>query len=152
MVQGKDRFNAEEAKVLVLWLLQNRSSIEQHFARIDQQRRSIENLVGIITPFRGQRKILYKLLREAGFDTNRMKVGTVHALQGAEREIILFSPVYGAGDVKVMFFDRNNRPNMLNVAVSRAKQSFIVVGNENLFVTGQATPSSKLWSYLKKLL
>ena len=35
--------------------------------------------------------------------------------------------VYGKGDSGTMFFDRDNKPNMLNVAVSRAKENFIFV-------------------------
>lgn len=59
-------------------------------------------------------------------------VGTVHKLQGAERLIVLFSSVYGANDCdSSKFYDMNN--NMLNVAVSRAKDSFIVFGNSIIF-------------------
>ena len=78
-----------------------------------------------------------------------MKIGTVHALQGAERPVILFSSVYGPGDTGTMFFDRDNKPNMLNVAVSRAKDSFIVFGNKNIFDSQTLKPSGILARHLK---
>lgn len=88
-------------------------------------------------------------LKQVGFDVVRMKIGTVHALQGAEKEIVLFSTVYGDGDVSTMFFDKGNKPNILNVAVSRAKESFIVFGNERIFNEEAKTPSGLLRSYLQ---
>ena len=77
-----------------------------------------------------------------------MKLGTVHALQGAERPIVLFSMVYGAGDCGTMFFDRDNKPNMLNVAVSRAKDSFIVFANPGILNPKAHTPSGILARHL----
>ena len=78
-----------------------------------------------------------------------MKIGTVHALQGAERPVILFSSVYGPGDTGTMFFDRDNKPNILNVAVSRAKDSFIVFGNRNILDEKSSKPSGILAKHLK---
>lgn len=150
-VKNKERFNEEEADEICRWIVANKSAIERHFTEKAKQYKRIEELVGIITPFRGQRKILYKKLKKIGIDTHLMKIGTVHALQGAEREIIVFSPVYASNDAEVFFFDRNNRPNMLNVAVSRAKCSFIVIGNANIFQKNPNSPSGKLLKYLTKI-
>jgi hypothetical protein len=91
-VRNKERFNEEEADEICRWLLTNKSTIERHYTEKAKQYKRIEELVGIITPFRGQRKILYKKLKKIGIDTHLMKIGTVHALQGAEREIIVFLP------------------------------------------------------------
>jgi hypothetical protein len=77
-------------------------------------------------------------------------VGTVHALQGAERALVLFSPVYDKSDAKNqrLFFDQG--PNMLNVAVSRSKDHFIVVGDMDVFDPNlnPGTPSSLLGKHL----
>lgn len=150
-VRNKERFNEEEADEICRWLLTNKSTIERHYTEKAKQYKRIEELVGIITPFRGQRKILYKKLKKIGIDTHLMKIGTVHALQGAEREIIVFSPVYAQDDAEVFFFDRKNRPNMLNVAVSRAKSSFVVIGNAGVFQKNPTSPSGKLYQYLSKI-
>ncbi|MFC5977511.1 AAA domain-containing protein [Flavobacterium salmonis] len=77
-----------------------------------------------------------------------MQLGTVHALQGAERPIILFSMVYGKGDSATMFFDRDNKPNMLNVAVSRAKNNFIVFANTEILDKRSKAPSGILSNHL----
>jgi superfamily I DNA and/or RNA helicase len=77
-----------------------------------------------------------------------MKIGTVHALQGTERPIILFSMVYGKGDSATMFFDRDNKPNMLNVAVSRAQDTFIVFANTAILNKKAKTPSGILANHL----
>ena len=55
-----------------------------------------------------------------------MTVGTVHALQGAERDVVIFSPVYSK-HADGGFIDLS--PSMLNVAVSRAKDAFLVFGD-----------------------
>jgi len=147
-VKNRDRFNEVEAAVLVKWLSDNRDRIMDRYADGKASVR-IEDLVGIITPFVGQKKKLRRILKEAGFDCNRMKIGTVHALQGAERLVILFSMVYGPGDTGTLFFDRG--PNMLNVAVSRAKDSFIVFADRQILQRNKTAPSGLLGRYLVEI-
>lgn len=76
----------------------------------------------------------------------KITVGTVHSLQGAERNIVLFSTVYTSDNQQEYFFDRG--VNMLNVAVSRAKDAFIVVGDKDILKPGTSDPSSILSKYL----
>src|SRR5262249_32113393 len=73
--------------------------------------------------------LLKRMLNEHGI-TEPIEVGTVHVLQGAERPVVLFSSVCGVNDSPPFFFDRSN---MLNVAVSRAQDSFLVFGNMRNF-------------------
>jgi len=75
--------------------------------------------------------------------SNSMTVGTVHALQGAEKPIILFSPT-DSDPNKPLFMNYGGKNNMLNVALTRAKHSFLVFGNMVIFKQGQNTPSSNL--------
>jgi superfamily I DNA and/or RNA helicase len=92
------------------------------------------------------------MLKSKGTKPFGMKIGTIHALQGAERPIVIFSTVYSGNDIgKGYFFDRDNKPNMLNVAVSRAKDCFIVFGNRDIFKENGNTPSSKLIKFLKEV-
>jgi GTPase SAR1 family protein len=135
------RHNQNEVKAIVNWLVKNRTVIEGKYGKI-------ENAVGIITPFVGQKNSLRYALKNAGFNVDILKLGTVHALQGAERSIILFSMVYGKGDSGTMFFDRDNKPNMLNVAVSRAKDNFIVFANTKILDKKARTPSGILSNHL----
>lgn len=141
-VLQSSRYNEKEAVAIADWLLDNKNII------CDKYNKTIEETVGIITPFTGQKKYLRQILKLKGFDIDKMKIGTVHALQGAERKIVLFSMVYGEGDAGTMFFDRDNKPNMLNVAVSRAEDNFIVFANTKILNKKAKTPSGVLAKYL----
>ena len=148
--QGNKRTNPEESRAICDWLTKNMQKIKDEYGKgePDQDEVSIEKYVGILTPFRGQKEQLYQDLKAFGFNADGFKMGTVHALQGAERPIVLFSSVYTANDkVGNKFFDEN--VNMLNVAVSRAKDSFILFGDERIFKDKNA-PSGKLFEIVRK--
>lgn len=140
-IKNSSRYNDNEVKAIVNWLVKNKTRIEERYGKV-------EDSIGIITPFVGQKNSLRYALKNAGFNVDKLKLGTVHALQGAERSIILFSMVYGKGDSGTMFFDRDNKPNMLNVAVSRAKDSFIVFANTEILDKKSKTPSGILSNHL----
>ncbi|WP_299627357.1 AAA domain-containing protein [uncultured Tenacibaculum sp.] len=137
------RQNVQEVKAIITWLQQNKERIKEAY---DVER--VEEVLGIITPFASQKGELSKALLEAGFKVNDIKLGTVHALQGAERSIILFSSVYTNEDEGTMFFEKDNKPNMLNVSVSRAKDSFILFGDTRIFDETKNTPSGILKKHL----
>lgn len=142
------RYNIKEAESIADWLAKNKERIENRY--IDgKEYKCIEDIVGILTPFVGQKYKLRSALKRKGFNVAKLKMGTVHALQGAERPIVIFSMTYGEGDVATMFFDRDNKPNILNVAVSRAKNSFIVFANTKIFDRKANTPSGILAKYLE---
>ena len=148
---GGSRSNDSEAKAIVEWIKANRNRLEQHYPDDQQQPTPLWKLVGIVTPFKAQMRAVEKQLLKQCPDLmkkgTRMTVGTVHALQGAERKIVIFSPTYGKGHTGGVYFDQS--PNMLNVAVSRAQDSFLVIGNLALFDAGQRNrPSGLLASHL----
>lgn len=88
---------------------------------------------GIITPFTRQASIIKdRVLKEAiNLDLNNLDltIWTVHKFQGDEKDIIIFSPVVTNGLPEGTINFVNNNPNLLNVAVTRAKQKLIVVGD-----------------------
>ncbi|WBX77977.1 AAA domain-containing protein [Tenacibaculum ovolyticum] len=137
------RCNISEVKAIITWLQQNKEKIKEAY-----NVENIESVLGIITPFASQKGELAKALTDAGYKVNNIKLGTVHALQGAERSIILFSSVYSNEDEGTMFFEKDNKPNMLNVAVSRAKESFILFGDTRIFDETKNTPSGILKKHL----
>lgn len=144
---GTSRINHDEAQAIVHWLKANRERIERHYASPG----GLWKLVGIVTPFAAQAGVIERVLRQEMPDLarkdSRLTIGTVHALQGAERAIVMFSPTYGASSRGGGFFDR--KPNMMNVAVSRAKDSFLVIGNMSLFDPGKtSSPSGLLARFL----
>ena len=94
-------------------------------------RRSIR----VISPFRhvvdGSKRICHQALGE---EFARDNVGTVHTVQGKEADIVIL--VLGA-DPENHGARRwaSKRPNLLNVAVSRARRRLYVVGNHRLWST-----------------
>lgn len=145
--KGGSWHNPYEAQNIAQWLADNRTKILDRY-----KAQSLADIVAIVTPFASQvyslRESMQGCLPES--DYAEMVVGTVHKLQGAERPIVLFSPVYGPGNVAVPFFDRGR--NMLNVAVSRAKHSFLVFGNMGLFEPGDGRPSEILGKHLQCIM
>lgn len=84
--------------------------------------------IGIITPFANQRALINDRLREIG--RNDVPCGTVHAFQGDEKDVILFSlGLSDTTEVKTYDWLKNNR-ELLNVATSRAKNQLILLGSE----------------------
>lgn len=137
---GGSYVNMDEARAIVDWISANAEEWKMRYNGA-----SLEDIVAIVTPFRMQAKEIQTTLAEAGLRSG-ITVGTVHRLQGAQKPIIVFSPVYNADTAKSLFFDM--KPNMLNVAVSRAQDSFVVIGDIRLFRRGGNTPSSILGKIL----
>lgn len=143
---GASRSNPEEAQAVVNWLITHRARIEAHYSALAGKPQTLADLVGIVTPFAAQAGLISALLRKHFGKDMAITVGTVHALQGAERAIVLFSPTYGEAP-PLAFYDQ--APNMLNVAVSRARDSFVVIGNLALFNPARPNlPSGLLAQYL----
>lgn len=119
------RCNQPEAEVIAHWINKNKEKI------LDMcQTKHISDCIGILTPFAAQSQLIKTELQKHHLIID--KVGTVHSLQGAEKPIIIFSPVYTSAQQSTgFFFDKS--PNLLNVAVSRAKMSFLVFGDMDIF-------------------
>lgn len=144
---SKSRKNAIEADVIVKWIGRNRDAIQNHYR--DQKTGlpgELWKILAVVTPFKTQAALieskLQKEIPDLAYKNTKLTVGTVHALQGAEREMVIFSATYGKGYSGGMFFDKS--PNMLNVAVSRAKDSFIVVGYMPIFDPSKTSKPSGL--------
>jgi hypothetical protein len=140
--------NRIEAEAIAQWIKENRNSLEQFYTEKDEKKRKqdIKNIVGVVTPFAYQGRIIRSELKR--LKIKDITVGTVHSLQGAERNIIIFSSVYDSSQKgRNFFFDHG--PNMLNVSVSRAKDSFVVFGDIDIFDAGSNRPSGILKRYIK---
>lgn len=130
--------NKEEIEEIVYWVRENWEDLvdayvkEDELNRTEDKRYLIKDVLAILTPYRGQeRKIIAALKQENLYiEGYEIVVGTVHKLQGAEKAVILLSTVQdGKNFSNPDFIDKH----MLNVAVSRAKKSFIVFSNPNLY-------------------
>lgn len=126
---GSDKWCAEEG-AKVLELLQRIADAEV-----------VPDLY-VVTPFVIVAENLRKLIRESHWITKwtedprnwvSERIGTVHTVQGREAEAVLF--VLGA-PAPHQTGARNwagGRPNLLNVAVTRAKERLYVIGNRSLW-------------------
>lgn len=141
---GGSRYNPLEAQTIAAWLAANADKLKARYGK------SLENIVGIVTPFGRQVREIRNACAALGIDVGRqgMTVGTVHALQGAERDVVIFSPVYSK-HADGGFIDLS--PSMLNVAVSRAKDAFLLFGDmDTLASAPSGSPRSLLARFLSR--
>lgn len=128
------RCNIEEAKMIGRWVKEQAESILSHYG----PEKTISDLVAIITPYKGQVKFLRReIANQFNEDindkealANKMVIGTVHSLQGSERMIVLFSMVDTANPEDTHFYDED--PSLINVAISRAKEVFIIAVDQKV--------------------
>lgn len=140
LVSRGSRENRAEAETIAGWLASQRKRLEEHYGK------PLVKLVGVITPFTRQADLVRRALQQVGLPG--LTVGTVHTLQGAERPVIIFSPVYD--EPGSFFFDQG--VNMLNVAVSRAQDSFLIFGTMAIFEPAPAEASRRPSSVLARHL
>ena len=104
--------------------------------------------IGIITPFVNQKTLINDELNNAGIQN--AYCGTVHAFQGDEKDIILFS--LGISDStknKTYGWLKNNR-ELINVATSRAREKLVVFGSgENLRRLHAASDEDDLYELIE---
>jgi hypothetical protein len=83
-----------------------------------------------VSPFRHASEGLRRLLRHY----DQLLAGTVHTAQGKERDIVLL--VLGGNPARPGARAwAARRPNLINVAISRAKQRLYVIGNHTAWST-----------------
>jgi ABC-type lipoprotein export system ATPase subunit len=83
--------------------------------------------IGVISAFRAQADALRQRLPNQFPGLNKKSIGTIHTFQGSEKKVIILSTKICRTQDNVNWINR--RPNLLNVAVSRAKELFILMGN-----------------------
>ena len=91
--------------------------------------------IGVISPYRRQADALNNSLRSRWSDFSSNSIGTVHTFQGGQKSVIILST--RQCHLKDSLWFINRRPNLLNVAVSRARELFILVGNLKLLREGE---------------
>ena len=84
--------------------------------------------VGIITPFVNQAALINDCLMRMGISD--VKAGTIHTLQGSEKKVIIMSAALSVKTgKKTMEWIKNNH-ELINVAVTRAQERFVFVGDK----------------------
>jgi hypothetical protein len=105
-----------------------------------------ENEIGVISPYRRQVDALTQRLKSRWKDFPQQSIGTVHTFQGGQKSVIIFSTRQCQPNDSLWFINR--RPNLLNVAVSRARELFILVGSLGQISSGGHT--RELVEYIKE--
>lgn len=83
--------------------------------------------IGIITPFRKQKELLETLIKPE--KDQDIEIGTIHAFQGDEKDIVIISPAIGAQTSEKTFDWVKNNRELINVGTTRAKEKLLVVGD-----------------------
>ncbi len=84
--------------------------------------------IGIVTPFKAHADAISEKLDRLEL-TRGVTVGTAHKYQGDERDVMIFSPVVAKGITDGAARWVENPHNLINVAVTRAREALFVVGD-----------------------
>ena len=101
-----------------------------HEIIVDNERENPDNpiTIGIISPFRAQveqlKISLSKVISDYMMEKHKTEIGTAHTFQGDERDIILISWAF-ANNSFPQSLTFLQKPNLFNVAVTRAKNKMI---------------------------
>ena len=115
--------NADEARLVI-------HTLRDYIDMVSPQRVENERIdFGIITPYRGQARLIRRLLKMQHY-FRRLKhhitVGTVDGFQGQERDVIAISLVRDNAEGNIGFLRDLRR---MNVAMTRARMKLIIIGN-----------------------
>ncbi len=90
--------------------------------------RNRDRNIGVITPFVNQKKLIEEELARA--NVSNVTCGTVHAFQGDEKDVILFSTAITEQTQAGTYEWLKNNKELINVATSRAKDKLIVLSSK----------------------
>ncbi|MGE7998299.1 AAA domain-containing protein [Lysinibacillus sp. NPDC093190] len=146
MVQGKKE---DEAKGKSQWLdsvgkatdkyvKEQADLLKSLIAKRLHEDPNLANEIYVISPFRNVAYKLARVLDEINFtkreDGKTTNVGTVHTFQGKEAKIVYF--VLGADSNSSRAAEwAVTEPNIMNVAATRAKEEFYVIGDKKLYAS-----------------
>lgn len=85
--------------------------------------------IGIITPYVSQKKLIDK---EILTNNSNVSIGTIHTFQGNEKDVIIFSSAITNNTLKGTYNWLKRNKQLINVAVSRAKEQFVFIGNKEM--------------------
>lgn len=121
---GSSRKNPVEAQAIASWIAKNGNFFADIYGK------KLGQTIAVVTPFAAQAKCISEALAATigSARAQSVTVSTAHRLQEAERPVVLFSCGYGNNDTDARFI--NETLELMNVAVSRAKDLFVIFGAE----------------------
>lgn len=102
--------------------------------------KKLEWSIGVITPFRAQIASILHLAHQSDLNMKNVTVDTVERYQGGARDIIIMSCAVNNPQNfnRIMSLNAEGVDRKLNVAMTRARQQFIFLGNESILMTEHA--------------
>jgi DNA replication ATP-dependent helicase Dna2 len=96
--------------------------------------------IGVITPFRAQIAAITYLAHLQNIDLSHVTIDTVERYQGGARDIIIMSSTVNSRQTlsRITSVNADGVDRKLNVAVTRARQQFILIGTEKILKTEAA--------------
>ena len=104
----------------------NTSPAEAQYA-LDFALKNRDKKIGVITPFANQKLLIQSLFKQHKLDN--IDCGTVHAFQGDEKDVILFSLALTGRTMPPTYNWLKGNKELINVATSRAKDQLILIAN-----------------------
>ncbi len=94
-----------------------------------------QGTLGVVTPFAMQKKRIQDVLLDGSIprmivESSKLHIDTVHGFQGDERDVIIFSLCAGSNMPRGSVGFLRNSANLFNVAASRARIVFHIIGNK----------------------
>lgn len=125
------RTNLEEAHVVLRVLKLWQERIRQYHLTWS---------IGIITPFRAQIAAIQHEAHLQGVDIAEITVDTVERFQGGARDVMIMSCSVNTSSMLARITSVNSEgvDRKLNVAVTRARRQFVLIGDENILRTEPA--------------
>ncbi|MBK8484970.1 MAG: AAA family ATPase [Saprospiraceae bacterium] len=124
----QSKINLQEARMVSfivqqIFKLYNNNQIEWNAQRL-----------GVITPFRAQISQIKNQILQEGFDSNFLTIDTAERYQGGARDIIILSTVISDESqvLQISSLNKDGIDRKLNVALTRAKEQIIIIGNPNI--------------------
>jgi len=130
----------------------NEAEISKSIEKATELASSHTNIsIGIVTPFKNQAEQLNEKIPNHYRD--RIIADTVHKFQGDEKDVMIYSLVVtnNSPSSKIHWID-NSVPNLVNVAVTRAKNTLYIVGNKEYIKQNSSLtkPLGRLVQYVER--
>lgn len=137
----------------------NQQEVEAVIRAFKEVMKNIKNTdltVGVVTPYSRQQRALYEKISKSVspeiIEKHNIKIDTAHKFQGSERDIMIFSVVLasrGNGNSDRWY---NIYPQILNVALSRARYLLYIVGDKSFCESRQGNLGrvAKIYNSIKK--
>ena len=142
--------NHAEADVIMQMLKEIEQKIEFSDGLIDEMNRTQEPAIGIICMYGEQKKLVRRKFAEQNWPDafkRLVKIDTVDSYQGKENRIVIISLTRSCADQSPGFL---RSPNRVNVALSRAMDRLVVVGDMRMWAGRNAElPLGRVCTFIR---